>query len=64
MLVQHSIVTKKIKNNSHEKQMDSIMFRIEIYLWACKVQCHLDVMMTLGGAKSNSLKSMSSVPLH
>jgi hypothetical protein len=51
--------------------MDSIMFGIEIrefqpalnYLWACKVQCHLDVMMTLGGAKSNSLKSMLSLPL-
>jgi hypothetical protein len=65
-------LTKKIKKNSNEKQMDSIMFGIEIrefqpalhYLWACKVQCHLDVMMTLGGAKSNSLKSMSSVPLH
>jgi hypothetical protein len=44
--------------------MDSIMFGIEFkgfqptlyYLWACKVQCHLNVMMTLGGAKSNSLK--------
>jgi hypothetical protein len=40
--------------------MDPIMFGIEIkefqpalnYLWACKVQCHMDVMMTLGGAKS------------
>jgi hypothetical protein len=31
------------------------------YLWT---GCHLDVMMTLGGAKSNSLKSMSSLPLH
>jgi hypothetical protein len=44
--------------------MDSIMFGIEITLRACKVQCHMDVMMTLGGAKSNSLKSMSSLPLH
>jgi hypothetical protein len=51
--------------------MNSIMFGIEItefqhalyYLWAYKVQCHLDVMMTLGGAKSNSLKSMSSLTL-
>jgi hypothetical protein len=35
--------------------MDSIIFGIEIrefqpalhYLWACNVQCHIDVMMTL-----------------
>jgi hypothetical protein len=54
-----------------EKKMDSIMFRIEIkefqpvlhYLWACKVQCYMDVIMTLGGTKSNSLKSMSLLPL-
>ena len=52
--------------------MDSFMFGVEItefqlalhYLGACKVQCHLDVIMILGGAKSNSLKSILSLPLH
>jgi hypothetical protein len=71
-VVRHSVVDEKNQKNSDEKKMDSIMFEIEIkefqptlhYLWACKVQCHLDVMMTLSGAKSNSLKSMSSLPLH
>jgi hypothetical protein len=65
-------LTKKNKFFFDEKQMDSIMFGIEIrefqlampYLWACKIQCHMDVMMILGRAKSNSLKSISSLPLH